>query len=97
MNLDPRAFPENVKQALADETLKPALARLKTHFQLGRRYSSARYGDFEALRDAGRAIRGGGVSRGGRLDGRKQPQREAAGRDARPLPSARARLCAHAG
>ena len=57
MNLDPRAFPENVKQALADETLKPALARLKTHFQLGRRYSSARYGDFEALRDAGRAIR----------------------------------------
>lgn len=57
MNLDPRAFPENVKQALADETLKPALARLKTHFQLGRRYSSARYGDFEALREAGRAIR----------------------------------------
>ena len=37
MNLDPRAFPQNVKQALADETLKPALARLKTHFQLGRR------------------------------------------------------------
>ena len=57
MNLDPRAFPENVKQALADPTLKPALARLKTHFQLGRRYSSARYGDFEGLREAGRAIR----------------------------------------
>jgi L-lactate dehydrogenase complex protein LldF len=57
MNLDPRAFPENARQALADESLKAPMARLKTHFQLGRRYSSSRYGDFEALRDAGQAIR----------------------------------------
>jgi L-lactate dehydrogenase complex protein LldF len=57
MNLDPRAFRENARQALADETLKVPMSRLKTHFQLGRRYSSVRYGDFEALREAGRAIR----------------------------------------
>ena len=57
MNLDPRKFPENATEALADPTLKPALARLKTHFQIGRTRAATRYGDFEALREAGRAIR----------------------------------------
>jgi L-lactate dehydrogenase complex protein LldF len=57
MNQDPRAFPANSHTALGDMRLKSALARLKTHFSLLRKKSIERYGDFETLREAGRAIR----------------------------------------
>jgi L-lactate dehydrogenase complex protein LldF len=57
MNLDPTAFKTAAHDALHDESLKPALARLKTHFSLGRAMAVARYGDFEPMRDAGKAIR----------------------------------------
>jgi L-lactate dehydrogenase complex protein LldF len=57
MNLDPTAFKEAAHEALHDESLKPALARLKTHFSMGRSLAVARFGDFEAMREAGRAIR----------------------------------------
>jgi len=51
------AFPEAAAEALRDPVLKSALARLKTHFALKREEAAARYGDFEALREQGRAIR----------------------------------------
>jgi L-lactate dehydrogenase complex protein LldF len=54
---DPRRFVEASREALADPQLRPALARLKTHFALGRAEAAARYGDFEGLREQGRAIR----------------------------------------
>ena len=57
MNFDPRAFPANAHAALGDASLQAALGRLKTHFSVRRADSIARYGDFEALRDAGRDIR----------------------------------------
>ncbi|HTT83358.1 MAG TPA: LutB/LldF family L-lactate oxidation iron-sulfur protein [Rhizomicrobium sp.] len=57
MNYDPRRFPEASRQALQDQQLRPALARLKTHFAHGRQLAAARFGDFEALREQGRAIR----------------------------------------
>ena len=57
MSHDPRAFVEASRRALGDGPLKSALARLKTHFSDARRRSVERYGDFEALREAGRAIR----------------------------------------
>lgn len=57
MNYDPRSFPEAAQEALQDPQLRPALARLKTHFALGRELAAARFGDFEALREHGRAIR----------------------------------------
>ena len=58
MNYDPRAFKEQSREALADPGLKMALARLKTHFALGRAKAVARYpGDWEELREQGRAIR----------------------------------------
>jgi L-lactate dehydrogenase complex protein LldF len=57
MNLDPTAFKSAAHDALHDESLKPALARLKTHFSMGRAMAVARYGDFEPMRDAGKAIR----------------------------------------
>ena len=57
MNYDPRRFPEAAHEALQDPQLRPALARLKTHFALGRGLAAARFGDFEALRERGRAIR----------------------------------------
>mgnify|MGYP001546592944 FL=1 len=57
MNADPRAFPQNARRALNDPKLKLALGRLKTHFQVRRAESVDRYGDFENLREAGRAIR----------------------------------------
>ncbi|HEY8698263.1 MAG TPA: lactate utilization protein B [Rhizomicrobium sp.] len=57
MNADPLRFRESAHQALADDGLKLALARLKTHFALKRAESVARYGDWEALREQGRAIR----------------------------------------
>jgi L-lactate dehydrogenase complex protein LldF len=57
MNYDPRGFVEASHEALQDPLLKPALARLKTHFALGRATAAARFGDFESLREQGRAIR----------------------------------------
>lgn len=44
-------------EALADPRLKSALGRLKTHFALKRQDAVVRYGDFEALREAGKRIR----------------------------------------
>jgi L-lactate dehydrogenase complex protein LldF len=57
VSLDPRAFPDAARAALKDPSLKPVLGRLKTHFGAGRAIAVARYGDFEALREAGKAIR----------------------------------------
>ena len=57
MTQDPRAFPQNVRLALGNKRLQSALVRLKTHFSVGRRKSIERFGDFEALREAGRDIR----------------------------------------
>ena len=57
MNQDPRNFPQNVHIALGDKRLKSALVRLKSHFSVNRRKSIDRYGDFEALREAGKSIR----------------------------------------
>lgn len=57
MNADPRRFRESAHEALADDGLKLALGRLKTHFALKRAESVARYGDWEALREQGRSIR----------------------------------------
>jgi L-lactate dehydrogenase complex protein LldF len=54
---DPRRFVEAAHEALHDPQLRPALGRLKTHFALGRAYAAARYGEFDALRERGRAIR----------------------------------------
>jgi L-lactate dehydrogenase complex protein LldF len=54
---DPRRFREAAHEALHDPHLRPALGRLKTHFARGRTYAAARFGDFEALREQGRAIR----------------------------------------
>jgi len=62
MTLDPTAFREAAHEALADAPLKVALARLKTHFVHKRADSIARYGDFEALREAGAAIRDAALS-----------------------------------
>ncbi|HWD48571.1 MAG TPA: lactate utilization protein B [Rhizomicrobium sp.] len=58
MTQDPRAFPQSSRAALHDEKLRTALERLKTHFQQGRADAIARFGgDWEALREQGRAIR----------------------------------------
>ncbi len=57
MTLDPRAFREAGRAALHDPSLRIALGRLKTHFALGRARAVERYGDWEALREQGRAIR----------------------------------------
>jgi L-lactate dehydrogenase complex protein LldF len=57
VNLDPKAFPETARAALKDPLLRPALGRLKTHFGAGRAFAVQRYGDFESLRAAGKAIR----------------------------------------
>jgi L-lactate dehydrogenase complex protein LldF len=54
---NPRDFPQAAAAALKDERLKMALGRLKTHFAHGRTDAVARYGDWEALREQGRAIR----------------------------------------
>ncbi len=62
MTLDPTAFREAAHEALDDARLKGALARLKTHFVHKRADSIARYGDYEALRDAGAAIRDAALS-----------------------------------
>src|SRR5258708_3964662 len=57
MNLDPTAFKSAARTARKDRTLKRALGRLKTHFSIGRAMAVARFGDFENMREAGRAIR----------------------------------------
>jgi len=58
MNQDPRQFRAASKKALADAGLKQALGRLGTHFVQRRLDSIDRYGgDWEALREQGRAIR----------------------------------------
>jgi L-lactate dehydrogenase complex protein LldF len=57
MTYDPRRFQEAAREALQDPQLRPALARLKTHFAHGRSLAAARFGDFETLRERGRAIR----------------------------------------
>jgi len=59
---DPRRFVEAAHEALNDPHLRPALGRLKTHFARGRSYAAARFGDFEALREQGRAIRDHAIS-----------------------------------
>jgi L-lactate dehydrogenase complex protein LldF len=51
------SFNDAAREALADAQLKTALGRLKTHFALKRADAVARYGDFEGLREQGRAIR----------------------------------------
>ena len=60
---DPRRFVEASHEALNDPQLRPALGRLKTHFARGRTLAAARFGDFEALREQGRAIRDHALSR----------------------------------
>ena len=57
MTQSPRDFPTASSMALKDEGLKLALGRLKTHFAAKRAESIERFGDWEALRDQGRAIR----------------------------------------
>ncbi len=57
MTQNPRDFPQAAQAALKDERLKMALGRLKTHFAHGRADAVARYGDWEGLREQGRAIR----------------------------------------
>ncbi|HEX2592837.1 MAG TPA: LutB/LldF family L-lactate oxidation iron-sulfur protein [Rhizomicrobium sp.] len=57
MKLDPQEFVAASHAALHDERLKPALGRLKTHFAFGRAKAIERFGDWQPLRDAGKAIR----------------------------------------
>jgi L-lactate dehydrogenase complex protein LldF len=58
MNLDPQRFREAGQAALHDPSLRIALSRLKTHFALNQTLAVERYaGDWEALREQGRAIR----------------------------------------
>jgi L-lactate dehydrogenase complex protein LldF len=57
MSADPRAFESAAREALGDAALRSALGRLKTHFAHKRRVAIDAYVDFEALREAGRAIR----------------------------------------
>jgi L-lactate dehydrogenase complex protein LldF len=57
MTLDPQRFREAGQAALHDPSLRIALSRLKTHFALNRALAIERYGDWEALREQGRAIR----------------------------------------
>ncbi len=57
MNQDPRQFPQAAREALNDPLLRPALNRMKMNFAARRAYGVQAYGDFEALRVAGRDIR----------------------------------------
>jgi L-lactate dehydrogenase complex protein LldF len=57
MNQDPRQFPQAAREALNDPLLRPALNRMKMNFAARRAYGVQVYGDFEALRVAGRDIR----------------------------------------
>ncbi len=67
MTQDPQNFVAASHDALGDDQLKAALGRLKTHFVLKRAESITRYGDFEALREQGRAIRDYALSQLDRL------------------------------
>jgi L-lactate dehydrogenase complex protein LldF len=51
------AFKQNARQALADATLQQALGFAKTGFQQKRADAAARLPEFEALRDAAKAIK----------------------------------------
>ncbi|HVZ90315.1 MAG TPA: lactate utilization protein B [Rhizomicrobium sp.] len=66
MSADPRAFQSAARAALGDPGLRAALGRLKTHFAHKRQIAIEAYGDFETLREAGRAIRDRAVAN---LDG----------------------------
>jgi L-lactate dehydrogenase complex protein LldF len=57
MTYDPRDFRENGQEALHDPSLRIAMSRLMTHFALHRALAVDSYGDWEALREQGRAIR----------------------------------------
>jgi L-lactate dehydrogenase complex protein LldF len=57
MNQTPRDFPAASRSALADDSLKSALGRLKTHFAAGRAYAISHFEGWEDLREQGRAIR----------------------------------------
>ena len=57
MNQSPRDFQAASRQALGDARLKQALGRLGTHFVQRRVDAIERYGDWESLREQGRAIR----------------------------------------
>ncbi len=50
-------FKSRARAAMNDAKLAPALARMKSHFQLGRAAAAARFPDFEELRDRAAAIR----------------------------------------
>ena len=52
-----RVFPENVHQALGDVNLQAALGRFNLGFPVKRRLAIDRLPGFEALRDAGKAIK----------------------------------------
>ena len=52
-----RAFKANAHAALVDQTLQRALAKMKTGFQAKRAAAIARLPEFEALREAGKAIK----------------------------------------
>ncbi|HVV64963.1 MAG TPA: lactate utilization protein B [Rhizomicrobium sp.] len=62
MSPDPRAFESAARGALGDTALRGALGRLKTHFAHKRKIAVDAYGDFEGLREAGRAIRDYAIS-----------------------------------
>jgi L-lactate dehydrogenase complex protein LldF len=57
MNQNPRDFRAASRQALADPGLKQALGRLGTHFVQRRADAIERYGDWDSLREQGRAVR----------------------------------------
>jgi L-lactate dehydrogenase complex protein LldF len=57
MRATSRSFAANTRAALADDHLQRALARLQNGFPHHRRHAVARLPEFEALRDAGRAIK----------------------------------------
>ena len=52
-----RVFPDNAHRAMADVKLQQALARFGEGFPVKRRRAVARMPEFEALRDAGKAIK----------------------------------------
>ena len=57
MHATSRAFKSNVHEALVDETLQKALGIVKRGFQVRRAEVVAKLPEFEALREAGRAIK----------------------------------------
>src|SRR5215469_4815383 len=57
MQATSHAFKANVHEALVDATLQKALGMMKTGFQGKRAQAVARLPEFEALREAGKAIK----------------------------------------